>query len=78
MLAELVAEGKIREFGCSNFSAAMLMEAAAATGPGRPGFVSVQNQYNILAREPEDEVLPESASGWAWPSCPTSRWRAGC
>ena len=60
VLAELVAEGKIREFGCSNFSAAMLVEAAAAT-PSGPGFVSVQNQYNILSREPEDEVLPECA-----------------
>ena len=61
-LAELVAEGKIREFGCSNFSAAMLVEAAAATPPGGPGFVSVQNQYNILSREPEDEVLAECAA----------------
>ena len=26
---------------------------------GRPGFVSVQNQYNILYREPEDGVLAE-------------------
>ena len=25
---------------------------------GAPGFVSVQNQYNILHREPEDAVLP--------------------
>ncbi len=59
MLAELVAEGKIREFGCSNFSAAMLVEAAGGHAAGRPGFVSVQNQYNILHREPEDEVLAE-------------------
>ncbi len=56
-LAELAAEGKIREFGCSNFTAAMLEEAAAATPAGSPGFVSVQNQYNILYREPEDGVL---------------------
>ncbi len=56
-LGELVAEGKIKEFGCSNFSAAMLAEAAAATPRGNPGFVSVQNQYNVLYREPEDEVL---------------------
>jgi aryl-alcohol dehydrogenase-like predicted oxidoreductase len=56
-LAELVAEGKVREIGCSNFSGPMLDEAAAATPAGAPGFVSVQNQYNILAREPEDEVL---------------------
>ena len=56
-LGELVAEGKIREFGCSNFDVAMLEEAAAATPPGGPGFVSVQNQYNILFREPEHGVL---------------------
>jgi aryl-alcohol dehydrogenase-like predicted oxidoreductase len=58
-LAELVAEGKVREFGCSNFNAAMLAEAAAATPASGPGFVSVQNQYNILHREPEDGVLAE-------------------
>jgi aryl-alcohol dehydrogenase-like predicted oxidoreductase len=57
-LAKLVAEGKVREVGCSNFSAAMLEEAAAASA-GTTGFVSVQNQYSLLAREAEDEVLPE-------------------
>jgi aryl-alcohol dehydrogenase-like predicted oxidoreductase len=56
-LAELVAEGKVREIGCSNFNGALLTEAAAATPAGAPGFVSVQNHYNILSREPEDEVL---------------------
>jgi aryl-alcohol dehydrogenase-like predicted oxidoreductase len=58
-LGELVAEGKVREFGCSNFSAAMLEEAATSTPAGAPGFVSVQNQYNILHREPEEGVLAE-------------------
>ncbi|HVA07793.1 MAG TPA: aldo/keto reductase [Acidimicrobiales bacterium] len=57
-LGELVAEGKVREVGCSNFSAAMLEEAAAAVKDGAPGFVSVQNQYSLLHREAEDEVLP--------------------
>ena len=56
-LVELVAEGKVREVGCSNFSVAQLEEAAAATPDGSPGFVSVQNQYNILHRDPEDGVL---------------------
>jgi aryl-alcohol dehydrogenase-like predicted oxidoreductase len=56
-LVELVAEGKVREFGCSNFTVDMLNEAAAATPAGSPGFVSVQNQYNILHRDPEDGVL---------------------
>ncbi len=58
-LGELVAEGKVREIGCSNFSAPMLVEAETATPEGSPGFVSVQNQYNLLAREPEDGVLAE-------------------
>ncbi len=58
-LGELVAEGKIREFGCSNFSAPMLVEAAAAVPDGGPGFVSVQNQYSLLHRDPESKVLPE-------------------
>jgi aryl-alcohol dehydrogenase-like predicted oxidoreductase len=57
VLTELVAEGKIREFGCSNFTVEMLEEAAAATRGDSPGFVSVQNQYNLLYREPESGVL---------------------
>jgi aryl-alcohol dehydrogenase-like predicted oxidoreductase len=56
-LGELVAEGKIREIGCSNFDAAMLEEAADAVKDGSPGFVSVQNEYSLLHRDAEDEVL---------------------
>jgi aryl-alcohol dehydrogenase-like predicted oxidoreductase len=56
-LGELVAEGKIREIGCSNFEGAMLEEAADAVKDGAPGFVSVQNEYNLLHRDAEDEVL---------------------
>jgi aryl-alcohol dehydrogenase-like predicted oxidoreductase len=56
-LGELIAEGKVREIGCSNFSAAQLDEAAAAAAGGAPGFASVQNDYSILHREPEPDVL---------------------
>jgi aryl-alcohol dehydrogenase-like predicted oxidoreductase len=56
-LGELVAEGKIREIGCSNFDRALLEEAAGAGKEGAPRFVSVQNEYNLLHRDPEDEVL---------------------
>jgi aryl-alcohol dehydrogenase-like predicted oxidoreductase len=56
-LGELVAEGKLREIGCSNFDATMLEEAVDAMKDGAPGFVSVQNEYNLLHRDPEDEVL---------------------
>lgn len=58
-LDELVKAGKVREIGCSNFSAAQLQEAAAAVKPGAAHFVSVQNYYSMLHREPEAEVLPE-------------------
>jgi len=58
-LGELVAEGKVREIGCSNFDAAMLEAAGEAVPEGAPGFVSVQNQYSLLHREPETSVLAE-------------------
>jgi aryl-alcohol dehydrogenase-like predicted oxidoreductase len=55
-LDELVREGKAREIGCSNMTAAQLEEAAALDTGAH--FVSVQNNYSILHREPEAEVLP--------------------
>jgi aryl-alcohol dehydrogenase-like predicted oxidoreductase len=60
-LGELVAEGMVREIGCSNFDAAQLREATDAVAPGAPPFVSVQNQYNLLQREAEESVLGECA-----------------
>jgi aryl-alcohol dehydrogenase-like predicted oxidoreductase len=60
-LNELVKAGKVREIGCSNFSAAQLREAAEAAPPGAARFRSVQNQYSLYYREPEAEVLPECA-----------------
>jgi aryl-alcohol dehydrogenase-like predicted oxidoreductase len=57
-LAGLVQAGKVREIGCSNFSAQQLQEAEDAVAEGAPRFVSVQNQYSLLHREPEGEVLP--------------------
>jgi aryl-alcohol dehydrogenase-like predicted oxidoreductase len=62
-LDELVRAGKLREIGCSNFSAAQLREAQRAVGPGSACFASVQNQYSLLHREPEQDVLPECARG---------------
>ncbi len=56
-LNDLVQEGKVREIGCSNFSAAQLKEAKEAAKGAR--FVSVQNEYSLLEREPEKEVLAE-------------------
>jgi len=56
-LADLVQAGKIREIGCSNFSAAQLREAEAAVRPGAARFASVQNEYSLFERAPEREVL---------------------
>src|SRR5690242_2998953 len=52
-LDELVTQGKVREVGCSNFSAGQLDEAAQLVKPGAARFVSVQNEYSLMHREPE-------------------------
>jgi len=58
-LHELVQAGKVREIGCSNFSVAQLREAEEAARD-KTRFVSVQNHYSLLHREPErDGVLAE-------------------
>ncbi len=60
-LDELVKAGKVREIGCSNFSLAQLREAEAAVRPGAARFVSVQNEYSLIHRAPEQEILAEYA-----------------
>ncbi|MGB8197892.1 MAG: aldo/keto reductase [Acidimicrobiales bacterium] len=60
-LRELVEAGKVREIGCSNLSVAQLHEAKLAAGDG-PAFVSVQNQYSLLEREPERDGVFEACS----------------
>ena len=59
VLDELVRQGKIREIGCSNFSAELLREADGGASGQRARFASVQNHYNLLHRGDEREVLPE-------------------
>jgi len=58
-LDDCVKEGKVREIGCSNFSAEQLRQAEAAVAPGAARFVCVQNEYSLVQREPEREVLAE-------------------
>jgi aryl-alcohol dehydrogenase-like predicted oxidoreductase len=57
----LVREGKVREIGCSNFSAEQIVEAHDAAGYRAARFASVQNEYSLLHRDPETGVLPECA-----------------
>jgi aryl-alcohol dehydrogenase-like predicted oxidoreductase len=61
-LDELVRAGKVREIGCSNFSVEQLHEARKAVRGGATRFVSVQNNYSVLEREPEEGVLDECRS----------------
>ncbi|HVB51554.1 MAG TPA: aldo/keto reductase [Acidimicrobiales bacterium] len=58
-LHELIAAGKVREIGCSNFTGDQLREAKLAAGDG-PSFVSVQNQYSLLDRSPERDGVLEA------------------
>ena len=57
-LNDLVTAGKVKAIGCSNFSAEQLDEADRVAGPGAARFVSVQNEYSLVHREPERSVLP--------------------
>lgn len=57
-LDELVRAGKVREIGCSNFSVDQI-HAARAAARRSARFVSVQNQYSLLHRDPEHDVIPE-------------------
>ena len=56
-LNDLVKAGKVKEIGCSNFSPEQLDEASRVTKPGAAKFVSVQNEYSLVHREPEKGVL---------------------
>src|SRR5262245_43223235 len=56
-LNDAVDAGKVREIGCSNFSAEQMR--AAGDVPGSHHFSSVQNDYSLMKRDAEKEVLPE-------------------
>lgn len=59
---ELRTEGKIRLFGCSNYSGEQMSEAiAAAEAAGYQGFVTAQNKWNVLQREIENDLIPVCA-----------------
>ncbi len=58
-LHELVQEGTVGAIGSSNFTSALVDEAAAiAAERGLTPFVSEQSQYSWLRRSAEDELLP--------------------
>jgi aryl-alcohol dehydrogenase-like predicted oxidoreductase len=58
-LDDLIAEGKIRYIGHSNLAGWQIAEAEfTAQLSGHPKFISSQNEYNLLVRDAEKEVLP--------------------
>jgi aryl-alcohol dehydrogenase-like predicted oxidoreductase len=58
-LDELVRAGTVRAIGASNFSAQQIEEAdAAAREHELTRFAAIQNQYSLLVRQAEREVLP--------------------
>ena len=58
-LDDLVRQGKVRYVGCSNVSAAQLVEAQwTARHFGLNAFASAQNEYSLLFRGLERELLP--------------------
>jgi aryl-alcohol dehydrogenase-like predicted oxidoreductase len=58
-LDTLIDQGKVRYAGCSNMTASQINEAqqVAKTG-GLRGFVCCEDQYNLLSRQIEKDVIP--------------------
>ena len=58
-LDDLIRQGKVRYIGCSNFAAWQLTEAHwTARANGLNGFVSCQDEYSLLFRKQEAELMP--------------------
>jgi aryl-alcohol dehydrogenase-like predicted oxidoreductase len=58
-LDDLVRQGKVRFLGCSNLSAQQVVEAqATARQHGLAAFVSCQDEYSLLVRDVERELIP--------------------
>jgi aryl-alcohol dehydrogenase-like predicted oxidoreductase len=58
-LHELVRAGKVRAIGASNFDVGQIEEAEAVARDGRlTRFTAIQNEYSLLKRGVEQDVLP--------------------
>jgi len=58
-LADLVRQGKVRYVGCSNFAGWQLTEALwTARLGGLESFISCQNEYSLVERGVEGELIP--------------------
>jgi aryl-alcohol dehydrogenase-like predicted oxidoreductase len=62
-LDDLVRSGKVRYIGCSNYAAWQMVEAAwTARQAGTASFISCQDEYSLLARGIEKELIPAMQS----------------
>ena len=58
-LDDLVRQGKVRYVGCSNWASWQMTEAAwIARGAGLNHFVSCQDEYSLVVRDAEKELMP--------------------
>ena len=58
-LDDLIAQGKVRYIGCSNLPAPQVVEAnETATARGYSTFLACQEEYSLLVRDIERELLP--------------------
>jgi aryl-alcohol dehydrogenase-like predicted oxidoreductase len=58
-LDDLVRAGKVRYIGCSNFAAWQMVEAAwTSRRDGLTSFVSCQDEYSLLVRDVDRELVP--------------------
>ncbi len=61
-LGEVLAQGKARWIGFSDWPVAEIERSLAL--PGAPRWVSSQPQYSMLVREPEEGLIPLCAREW--------------
>jgi aryl-alcohol dehydrogenase-like predicted oxidoreductase len=55
----LISQGKVRYIGCSNMSASQIVEAQRISqANGLHRFIACQDQYNLLSRRIEAEIIP--------------------
>jgi aryl-alcohol dehydrogenase-like predicted oxidoreductase len=58
-LDDLVKQGKVRYIGCSNHRAWQVVESEwLSKALGLSAFICCQDEYSLLARDPETELLP--------------------
>ena len=58
-LDDLIQQGKVRYIGCSNIPALQVVDAqSTAKAGGLNAFISCQNEYSLVNRNIERELLP--------------------